>query len=67
MLTEDEGNVTLKIMVFSHPTSGAPRPFNITINTEDGTACMMLLSYNAYMITYCSTHTQQLQRMTMFK
>ena len=47
---EDEGNVTLKIMVFSHPTSGAPRPFNITINTEDGTACMMLLSYNAYMI-----------------
>ena len=40
---EDEGNVTLKIMVFSHPTSGAPRPFNLTINTEDGTACMMLL------------------------
>ena len=37
MTTESDGNVTLTIRVFSHP-GGAPRPFTLTVNTEDGTA-----------------------------
>ena len=39
--TETAGSVTLNIRVFSHPT-GAPRPFTLVVNTEDGTASMFL-------------------------
>ena len=37
MTTESDGSVTLTIRVFSHP-GGAPRPFTLVVNTEDGTA-----------------------------
>ena len=59
MTTESEGNVTLTIGVFSHP-GGAPRPFTLAVNTEDGTGskycnflsediCSVSLSYTAVM------------------
>ena len=34
--------VTLVIKVFSHPSTGAPRPFALAISTIDGTASMFL-------------------------
>ena len=37
--TETDGSVTFNIRVFSHP-AGAPRPFTLVVNTEDGTASM---------------------------
>ena len=37
--TETAGFVDLTIRVFSHP-GGSPRPFSLSINTEDGTASM---------------------------
>ena len=39
--TESDGSVTLTIRVFSHP-GGAPRPFSLAVNTEDGTTSMFL-------------------------
>ena len=39
--TESDGSVTLTVRVFSHP-GGAPRPFTLAINTEDGTASMSI-------------------------
>ena len=39
--TETDGSVTLTIRVFSHP-GGAPRPFTLVVNTQDGTASMFL-------------------------
>ena len=36
---ESAGSVDLTIRVFSHP-GGAPRPFSLLVNTEDGTASM---------------------------
>ena len=36
---EGDGRVTLTIKVFSHPTTGAPRPFNVKVNTKNGSAC----------------------------
>ena len=41
MTTESDGSVTLTVRVFSHP-GGAPRPFTLAINTEDGTASMFI-------------------------
>ena len=38
--TESDGCVILTIRVFSH-SDGAPRPFTLAINTEDGTASML--------------------------
>ena len=40
--TVSEGNRTLNltIKVFSHPISGAPRPFTLSFDLEDGTASM---------------------------
>ena len=37
---EGDGSVTLTIRLFSHPSNGAPRPFNVTVSTKDGNACM---------------------------
>ena len=37
--SEGAGSVDLTIRVFSHP-GGAPRPFSLLVNTEDGTASM---------------------------
>ena len=37
--TETSGSVNLTVRVFSHP-GGAPRPFTLVVNTEDGTASM---------------------------
>ena len=39
VITESAGSVDLTIRVFSHP-GGAPRPFSLLVNTEDGTASM---------------------------
>ena len=39
--TETDGSVTLNIRVFSHPTTGAPRPFTLVFKTEDCTASML--------------------------
>ena len=39
MTSESAGSVELTIRVFSHP-GGAPRPFSLLVNTEDGTASM---------------------------
>ena len=33
--SEGEGMVELNIFVFSHPVTGAPRPFNLSVNTID--------------------------------
>ena len=41
MTSEGDGNVILSIRVFSHP-GGAPRPFTLVVNTQDGTASMYL-------------------------
>ena len=41
MTTESDGSVTLTIRVFSHP-GGAPRPFTLAVNIEDGAASMFL-------------------------
>ena len=37
--SESAGSVELTIRVFSRP-GGAPRPFSLLVNTEDGTASM---------------------------
>ena len=37
---EGEGMVELSISVFSHPVTGAPRPFTLSVSTQDGTAGM---------------------------
>ena len=39
MTTESAGSVELTIRVFSHP-GGAPRPFSLLVNIEDGTSSM---------------------------
>ena len=36
--SESEGIVELNIFVFSHPADGTPRPFNLSVNTLDGSA-----------------------------
>ena len=36
--SEGEGMVELNIFVFSHPVTGAPRPFTLSVSTIDGTA-----------------------------
>ena len=41
MTTESDGSVTLTVRVFSH-LGGAPRPFSLAVNTEDGTASMFI-------------------------
>ena len=38
--SEGEGMVELNIFVFSHPVTGTPRPFTLSVNTMDGTASM---------------------------
>ena len=47
--TESAGSVDLTIRVFSHP-GGAPRPFSLLVNTEDGTSStsetmIMIITY----------------------
>ena len=36
--SESAGQLNLTIRVFSHPMTGAPRPFTLAVKTEDGTA-----------------------------
>ena len=40
---ETVGNMMLTIVVYSHPMEGAPRPFTLIVNTQDGTASMLQL------------------------
>ena len=39
--SESTGQLNLTIRVFSHPMTGAPRPFTLVVDTEDGTASML--------------------------
>ena len=36
--SEGEGMVKLNIFVLSHPVTGTPRPFTLSVTTQDGTA-----------------------------
>ena len=36
--SEVEGRVELTIFVFSHPVDGAPRPFTLSVSTQDESA-----------------------------
>ena len=36
--SEGEGMVELNISVFSHPVTGTPRPFTLSVTTHDSTA-----------------------------
>ena len=38
--SESIGFVELNISVFSHPVTGIPRPFTLSVTTQDGTASM---------------------------
>ena len=60
--TESAGSVELTIRVFSHP-GGAPRPFSLLVNTEDGTASM---SETIMIIHLVLSQAQVLLTMTMF-
>ena len=52
--TESAGSVDLTIRVFGHP-GGAPRPFSLLVNTEDGTSST---SETMVVITYTTlSHT----------
>ena len=37
-VTEKSRSIVLIIRVSSHPSTGAPRPFNLAVGTTDGTA-----------------------------
>ena len=43
--SETEGSVTLNIHVFSHPTDGAPQPFDLIVSTRDDSAGMYVIDY----------------------
>ena len=58
--TESAGSVNLTIRVFSHP-GGAPRPFSLLVNTEDGTA-----STSETITIIHFSQTQVLLTMSMF-
>ena len=45
--SEGRGSLELSITVFNFPT-GAPKPFNLSVNTEDGSAGMKYSYYNRY-------------------
>ena len=38
LTSESVGIVELNIFVFSHPVDGTPRPFTLSVSTEDDTA-----------------------------
>ena len=64
-VSESDGSVTLTIRVFSHLTTGAPRPFTLAVNTADGTASMFLeLSEQEFSNV---PHTQLLLMVTMYQ
>ena len=56
--TETAGSVDLTIRVFSHP-GGAPRPFSLLVNTEDGTASMSEPKYYEFdsLASISNTHS----------
>ena len=56
--TESAGSVHLTIRVFSHP-GGAPRPFSLLVNTEDGTASMSEPKYYEFdsLASISNTHS----------
>ena len=54
--TESAGSVELTIRVFSHP-GGAPRPFSLLVNTEDGTSStsetmIMIITYTTLSLSH---------------
>ena len=62
--TESAGSVELTIRVFSHP-GGAPRPFSLLVNAEDGTSSM---SETMIVIPYTTLSLSQLLLiMTMYQ
>ena len=56
MTTESDGSVTLTIQVFSHP-GGAPRPFSLAVNTEDGTGSKCCNFWSEYISSVSLSYT----------
>ena len=54
MTSESAGSAELTIRVFSHP-GGAPRPFSLLVNTEDGTASMSTTIINYLQLIFIYT------------
>ena len=52
--TESEGMVELNIFVFSHPVDGTPRPFNLSVNTLDGSAGVLSIHTKIIILKYSS-------------
>ena len=59
---EGDRTLNLTIKVFSHPISGAPRPFTLSFDLEDGTASMCPASL--YTILFAFFHVQVLMLTT---
>ena len=52
--SESMGFVVLNISVFSHPITGTPRPFTLSVTTQDGTAGMLkmiAIQWNPQLLT----------------
>ena len=43
--SEGEGMVELSVIIFDPPSGGAPRPFTLSMNTEDDPAGIFMCSY----------------------
>ena len=53
--SEGRGSLELSITVFNFPTDGAPQPFNLSVNTEDGSAGMNFsIGIFVYFLLTCS-------------
>ena len=52
--SESEGIVELNIFVFSHPVDGTPRPFNLSVNTLDGSAGVLSIHTKIIILKYSS-------------
>ena len=63
-INEGAENVTLTIVVLSHPRIGAPRPFTLVVSTQNGTASMCP-SINLFLLFFILNTIQLLQMVTM--
>ena len=60
VVRESTGKITLTVTVFSHLSTGAPRPFTLSYITEDGTASMFHIvpftTHYIIHILWCRVH-----------
>ena len=54
--TEKNGGISLTIRLSSHLSAGAPRPFNLSVSTVDGTASMCDINLSHSIILMFYTH-----------